>query len=77
MVYIDVRTDEEYNEKHKPGAIHHNIELMMDGKFPDLEKDTPVVLYCRSGGRAGRAKTLMQNAGFTNVTNGGGLDDVI
>ncbi len=34
-------------------------------------KDRPIVLYCKTGGRAGRAKQALQAAGFTDVVNGG------
>ncbi len=30
-------------------------------------KDRPIVLYCHSGNRSGRAKRLLQGAGFTSV----------
>jgi len=36
----------------------------------------PVVLYCRSGHRAGVAKSILQKNGFSDVTNGGGLTDM-
>ena len=35
-------------------------------------KDKPVVVYCKSGGRAGKAKQALEAAGFTRVVNGGG-----
>ena len=34
-------------------------------------KDRQIVLYCKTGGRAGRAKQALQAAGFTDVVNGG------
>ncbi len=77
MVYIDVRTADEYNEKHLEGAMHFDMLQMTTGKFPKLDKDTPIVLYCRSGGRAEIAKNLMLSSGFTDVTNGGGLSDLM
>ena len=41
--------------------------------FLDEEgKDKPVVVYCKSGGRAGKAKQALEAAGFTRVVNGGG-----
>jgi phage shock protein E len=35
-----------------------------------------VVLYCRSGHRAGVAKSILEKNGFSDVTNGGGLKDM-
>jgi phage shock protein E len=38
------------------------------------DKTKRVVVYCRSGGRAGRAKALLEANGFSNVVNAGGYD---
>lgn len=76
MTYIDVRTPEEFASDHYPNAINHPVELIMQGVFPELSKDTEINLYCRSGARAGMAQQMMQQAGFTDVTNKGGLSDL-
>jgi phage shock protein E len=39
-------------------------------------KDRTIVVYCRSGVRAGTAKSALTEAGFTNVLNAGGLADL-
>lgn len=75
-VVIDVRTAEEFIASHVDGATLFPVEDMETGKMPEIAKDTPIAVYCRSGNRAGQAVKLMQNAGFTNVINIGGLDDV-
>lgn len=75
-VVIDVRTAEEFIASHVNGATLFPVEDMETGKMPEIAKDTPIAVYCRSGNRAGQAVKLMQNAGFTNVINIGGLDDV-
>ncbi len=77
MIYIDVRTPEEFAAGHYPDAINHSVELIMQGILPELAKDTEINLYCRSGGRAGVAKQIMEQSGFTKVTNKGGLHDVL
>ncbi len=77
MIYIDVRTKGEYDSGHKEGALHHDIMDMMEGKFPSLPKDSEIILYCESGNRSMMAQGMMQNAGFTNVTNGGSYTDLI
>ncbi len=41
----------------------------------ELDRERDVVLYCRSGARAGRAKKKLLEAGYRQVTNLGGLDD--
>ncbi|MFZ2149570.1 MAG: rhodanese-like domain-containing protein [Minisyncoccia bacterium] len=75
MILIDVRTKEEYDAGHAEGAILHDIMDMMQGIFPDVPKDEEIILYCESGNRAMMAKTLMERAGFINVTNGGSVSD--
>lgn len=77
MIYIDVRTKGEYDCGHKEGALLHDIMDMMSGVFPELPKDSEIVLYCESGNRSMMAKGMMESAGFTNVTNGGSYTDVI
>lgn len=77
MIIIDVRTKGEYDGGHIDGAMHHNIADMTEGVFPDIEKDKAIVLYCQFGGRSRRAKELMKDAGFENVVNGGGMNDLV
>jgi len=67
---IDVRSDAEWEAGHHPSATHIPHTMILDGKgFAELDKNKPVVLYCRSGGRAQRAKDFLEAQGFTNVTN--------
>lgn len=74
---IDVRTVEEFSSGHYPGAVNIPVD-QLEGKISSLEqyKDKSVVLYCRSGGRAGRAKKMLEANGFKNVVNAGGLKDM-
>ena len=76
MIYIDVRTKEEFDGGHVDGALHHDIMQMMQGFFPNLKKDTNITLYCQSGNRAMIALDMMHTAGFTHVTSGGGIADI-
>lgn len=77
MIYIDVRTKGEYDSGHKEDAINHDIMDMMSGKFPDFPKDTEITLYCESGNRSMMAKAMMEQIGFKNVADGGGVDNFI
>jgi rhodanese-related sulfurtransferase len=70
---LDVRTDAEWNEGHAEGALHLDSVRIESGDLPRVPKDTKIYTYCRSGGRAGRMKTILKNAGFMNVENLGGL----
>lgn len=76
-IYLDVRTPEEFAEGHYPDAINYDVNLIIGGNVPDIAKDAPIKIYCRSGGRAGTAKTLLEQAGFTNLENVGGLSDIM
>lgn len=73
---IDVREPSEWDEGHLPQAKLVPVGSVGD-KLAEIEamaggKDRPIVLYCRSGSRAGHAKRTLESAGFTNVINGGG-----
>lgn len=77
---LDVRTPEEFAEGHVDGAInipHDQIDAHaaeIDGlQGGDMAK--PIVVYCRSGGRAGVAKQSLMQGGRSQVTNLGGLSD--
>lgn len=74
-VVIDVRSPEEFASGHLDGALNINWE----GEFTEVIGQLPLngeyLLYCRSGNRAGQAKSFMEAAGFSNVTNLGGLQD--
>lgn len=75
-VWIDVRSDEEYQEQHLEGAINIEYTEILEG-VASLDKDTEILLYCGSGRRAGLALEALEAQGFTNVTNHGGLADVL
>ncbi len=72
-VLVDVRTVEEYASGHIPKS--RNVPLDNIGRIalavPD--KNTPVFVYCLSGGRSSRATSLIKQMGYTNVTNIGGI----
>jgi phage shock protein E len=75
-VWIDVRTPSEYAQGHLPQARlipFDGIEAGTAGLH--LAKDTPIYLYCAAGGRAEKARQSLVAAGYTNVTNAGGIED--
>ena len=76
-VMIDVRTDEEWNAGHIEGAIHIPLsEIERDIENYEISKDEEILLYCRSGNRSGRAKVILDELGYTNTTNIGGIESV-
>ncbi len=78
IVWIDVRTIEEYQSDHIDGDRNIPIQTMNAATIVDqlgLDQDTRIGLYCASGGRAGRALIMLEEAGFTNAFNAGGISD--
>lgn len=73
---IDVRTQAEFADGAYHGAI--NVPLaILEAKLPELgPKDGSYVLYCASGARSAQAARIMKQAGFANVVNAGGLEDM-
>jgi len=76
--WIDVRTPEEYSQKHVPDAVNIPHEEIGTGiSALGLEKNQVIYLYCHSGRRAGIAKQTLDSMGYTRVVNIGGLDDAL
>lgn len=75
-VLIDVRTPEEYAMGHLEGA---QLLDLNGGEFaaalPQLSPDAEYLLYCRSGNRSAQAMKMMEDAGFTDVTNLGSVEE--
>lgn len=69
----DVRTPEEYASSHAKFAALWPLDGIEAGKLPDVPKNEPIAVYCRSGNRSAQATELLKNAGYTDVTDMGGL----
>ena len=77
-IWIDVRSAEEFNAGHLQDAVNIPHDKIVEGvKALGSDKDAPINLYCRSGRRAEAALTELKNAGYTNVTNHGGYEDLV
>ena len=75
-IILDVRTQEEYDEGHIPGAIvisHEEIEEKAEGMLPD--KNQLLLVYCRSGRRSKIAAEALVELGYTNIKEFGGIID--
>jgi phage shock protein E len=69
-VIVDVRTPGEYAGGHIKGSI--NIPLQnLNGQIAKLKKDKPIITCCASGMRSSSARSILSNAGFEEVYNGG------
>ena len=75
VILLDVRTQEEFDEGHIPGAVClPNEFITAEMPFP-FEKDAEILLYCRSGRRSAEAAKKLRNLGFSNVFDFGGIQD--
>jgi len=63
---LDVRTPEEYQESHLPGATLIPVEEL-GARYGELPQNEPILVYCRSGNRSLQAVYLLENAGFDRV----------
>jgi phage shock protein E len=75
-LWIDVRSAGEYNSEHVSAAV--NIPYTeISGRIGEVtgDKDALIYVYCRSGRRSGIALETLEEAGYTNVINLGGLQD--
>ena len=74
-IILDVRTTQEYNEKHIPGAINIANESIGTEDIPELpDKDQLILVYCRSGNRSKQASEKLVNLGYTNIVEIGGIN---
>ncbi|HMS92476.1 MAG TPA: rhodanese-like domain-containing protein [Candidatus Saccharibacteria bacterium] len=71
-IFIDVREPNEYVSGHLEGAINIPLGTIVDNssQLQDIDKDSHIVVYCRSGARAENAKLQLQQLGFEDVSNG-------
>lgn len=76
-VVMDVRTQQEFDNGHYSNATHIPYdEIAERASELNFAKDDLVVVYCRSGNRAGKAKATLNQLGYTNVINGVDQDTV-
>lgn len=75
-IILDVRTPEEFAEKHIPGAINIPNETIGTTEIPELpDKDQLILVYCRSGNRSKQASEKLAALGYTNIVEFGGIND--
>lgn len=73
-IIVDVRTEAEYESGYIPTAVNIPVQGIEQNP-PDVPKDSLVIVYCRSGSRSSRAKLILEELGFTEVINFGGILD--
>ena len=67
---LDIRTPEEFAEGHIEGALNINF---YDDDFKEqlsrLDRNTPYLLHCRSGGRSGKSMAAFKELRFKNIAH--------
>ena len=66
-ILIDVRTSEEYREKHIDEAINIPLYEIDNLKNEIIDKDKVILLYCKTGKRSKVAKEILMQNGYRNV----------
>lgn len=75
-IILDVRTVEEFNERHIPGAICVPNESIGTEPIDELpQKDQLILVYCRSGRRSKEASEKLAAQGYSNIYEFGGILD--
>ena len=74
-IILDVRTQEEYETAHIPGAICIPNETIGTEDIPELpDKEQLILVYCRSGNRSKQASEKLAKQGYTNIVEFGGIN---
>ena len=74
---VDVRSPWEFERGHYTGALNIPLEEIPQ-RIAEFEAfEGPIVLYCKSGNRSGMALNFLKQQGFDNLTNGGGINDML
>ncbi|MGH2938044.1 MAG: rhodanese-like domain-containing protein [Solirubrobacterales bacterium] len=60
---VDVRADHEWETGHLPGAVHIPL-AELPARAEEIDKDRPVILYCRGGNRSSMATAALAEAGY-------------
>ena len=75
-IILDVRTQEEYDQGHIPGAILiPDTEIKAKAEKVLADKDQLILVYCRSGRRSKLAAEALVELGYTNIKEFGGIID--
>lgn len=70
---LDVRTPSEYMQGHIPGSMNIPLHTIDDAEFLLDNKENALYVYCHSGARSRQAVSLLQQMGYQNAKNIGGI----
>jgi len=80
-IYLDVRTENEFAQGHAEGALNVPVvfikgpgNMQLNDDFAtvvekDLPKDAKLIVGCQAGGRSQRACDILEEAGYSDLTN--------
>ena len=71
-IVLDVRSKGEYDCGHVAGSMNISVDSLASNLHRIKDKNKTIITCCASGMRSASAKSILQNAGFQNVHNGGG-----
>lgn len=72
-VLLDVRTAGEYAEGHIENSLNLPLQNIEQAVSVIKDKNTPLFVHCRSGGRSAAATAELKRMGYTNVNDIGGI----
>ena len=70
---LDVRTPQEYQGGHIPGSRNLPLQSIVNAPAVAENKETPLFVYCYSGGRSAQAVSALRRMGYQQVKNLGGI----
>lgn len=76
-ILVDVRSLDEYNEEHIDGAVLLTLDTIDEETALGVidSKDTPVIVYCRSGNRSSQALSKLEALGYSEVYDLGAISN--
>ena len=76
VIILDVREQDEYDSGHIPGAVLLPVGTIDEETAAEVipEKDSTVLVYCRSGNRSKTASSALAGLGYTNIYEFGGIN---
>ena len=75
LILLDVRTQEEYDDGHIPGAVCLPSDMIEEGMPSSFDKDAEILLYCHPDKRSAEAASRLRAMGYTNVSDIGCILD--
>lgn len=76
VIILDVQEQDEYDGGHIPGAVLLPVGTIDETTAAEVipEKDSTVLVYCRSGNRSKTASSILAELGYTNIYEFGGIN---